>query len=126
MSPAIAREGSARLRAIHLATSDVGTRLTLDISRVTGEKLFTLEHPFRAVIDLPQTRPKPGLELPEARGLIAGIRMAPRAHGALRLVVVLHAASGVHADWAYSRDAWSSTHPDSRQCIGDRHHRRDI
>lgn len=100
---AVAREEGARLRAVHLATSDVGTRLTLDISRVTGEKFFTLEHPFRAVIDLPQTRPRPGLELPEARGLIARIRMAPHAHGALRLVLVLHAASGVHADWAYSR-----------------------
>ena len=100
---AVAREEGARLTAVHLATADVGTRLTLDISRVTGEKFFTLEHPFRAVIDLPQTRPRPGLELPEARGLIARIRMAPHAHGALRLVLVLHAASGVHADWAYSR-----------------------
>ncbi|MGB6487279.1 MAG: N-acetylmuramoyl-L-alanine amidase [Steroidobacteraceae bacterium] len=103
VSPAVAREEGARLTAVHLATADVGTRLTLDISRVTGEKFFTLEHPFRAVIDLPQTRPRPGLELPEARGLIARIRMAPHAHGALRLVLVLHAASGVHADWAYSR-----------------------
>ncbi len=103
MSPAVAREGSARLRAVRLAASDASTRLTLDISRVTGEKFFTLAHPFRAVIDLPQTRPRPGLELPDARGLIAGIRMAPRAHGTLRLVIVLRAASGVHADWAYSR-----------------------
>jgi len=101
--PAVAREEGARLSAVHLATSDVGTRLTLDISRVTGEKFFTLDHPFRAVIDLPRTRPRLGLELPEARGLIARIRMAPHAHGALRLVLVLHAASGVHADWAYSR-----------------------
>ncbi|HUA27102.1 MAG TPA: N-acetylmuramoyl-L-alanine amidase [Steroidobacteraceae bacterium] len=103
MSSAMAREGSARLRAIYLSSSDVGTRLTLDVSRVTGEKLFTLDHPFRAVIDLPRTRVRRGLELPNARGLIAGIRMAPRAHGTLRLVVVLHEPSGVHADWAYSR-----------------------
>jgi N-acetylmuramoyl-L-alanine amidase len=98
-----ARVQSARLRAVHLTASDTGTRLTLDITRVTGEKLFTLDHPFRAVIDLPRTRPRLGLELPEARGVIARIRMAPHAHGALRLVLVLHAASGVHADWAYSR-----------------------
>jgi N-acetylmuramoyl-L-alanine amidase len=103
VGPATARAEGARLKAIRLATSDAGARLTLDVSRVTGEKLFTLDRPFRAVIDLPQTRPRLGLALPEARGLIAGIRMAPRAHGALRLVVVLHAASGVHAAWAYSR-----------------------
>jgi N-acetylmuramoyl-L-alanine amidase len=103
MCPAAAGAAGARLRAVHLSTSDVGTRLTLDISRVTGEKLFTLDHPFRAVIDLPQTRARPGLELPAARGLIARIRMAPHAHGALRLVLVLHAPGGVHADWAYSR-----------------------
>lgn len=103
VSLAAVRAGGARLRAVHLTTSDGGTRLTLDISLVTGEKLFTLDHPFRAVIDLPRTRPRPGLELPGGRGLIAGIRMAPHAQGALRLVLVLHAASGVHADWTYSR-----------------------
>ena len=103
LSVAVAREGSARLRAVHVATSDVTTRLTLDVSRVTGEKLFTLDHPFRAVIDLPRTRPRPGLALPAGRGLIAGMRMAPRAHGTLRLVVELQAPSGVRADWAYSR-----------------------
>ena len=103
VGPAAARAEAARLQALHLSASDVGTRLTLDISRVTGEKLFTLDHPFRAVIDLPRTRPRAGLELPKARGLIARIRMAPHGHGALRLVLELHAASGLHADWAYSR-----------------------
>ena len=103
VSPAMARESGSRLRAVHLETSGEGTRLTLDLTRVTGEKLFTLEHPLRTVIDLPETRVRPGLELPEARGLIAGIRIGPRPHGALRLVLVLHAETGVHADWAYSR-----------------------
>jgi N-acetylmuramoyl-L-alanine amidase len=70
---------------------------------MTGDKFFTLERPFRAVIDLPRTRSRPGLKLPAARGLIAGMRLGPRPHGALRLVLVLHAASGVHAAWAYSR-----------------------
>jgi len=93
----------ARLSAVGLATSPAGARVTLDVSRVTGEKLFTLDRPFRAVIDLPQTRARRGLRLPGARGLVAGVRVAPRPHGALRLVLVLRRAAGVHADWAYSR-----------------------
>jgi N-acetylmuramoyl-L-alanine amidase len=100
---AAARAVGARLRAVHLTASATDTRLTLDLSRVTGEKLFTLNHPFRAVIDLSRTRVRPGLRVPGARGLIAGIRVGSRPHGALRLVLVLNAAAGVHADWVYSR-----------------------
>ena len=100
---AAARAAGARLSAVHLATSTAGARVTLDLTRVTGERFFTLENPTRAVIDLPATRVRPGLRLPGARGLVAAIRLGPRPHGALRLVVVLHAAAGVHAAWAYSR-----------------------
>ena len=100
---AAARAAGARLRAVHLATSKGGARLTLDFTRVTGEKFFTLHNPYRAVIDLPATRARPGLRLPGARGLVAGLRLGPRPHGALRLVLQLNAAVGVHADWAYSR-----------------------
>jgi N-acetylmuramoyl-L-alanine amidase len=101
--PAAAWASGARLSDVHLVPSADGARVTLDLSRVTGERFFTLHHPFRAVIDLPGTRARPGLRLPVAHGLVAGIRMGPRPHGALRLVFVLHAATGVHADWTYSR-----------------------
>jgi len=100
---AAAQAAGARLSAVHLATSPAGARVTLDLSRVTGEKFFTLHHPFRAVIDLPQTRVRRGLRLPGARGLVADIRVGPRPHGTLRVVLVLDAATRVHADWAYSR-----------------------
>jgi N-acetylmuramoyl-L-alanine amidase len=92
-----------RLSAVHLATSAAGARMTLDLTRVTGAKFFTLEHPYRAVIDLPRTRARHGLRLPAARGVVAGIRLGTRPHGALRLVLVLNAPAGVHADWSYSR-----------------------
>jgi len=100
---AAVRAAGARLSAVQLATSEAGTRVTLDLSRVTGQKFFTLDHPYRAVIDLPRTRVRPGLRLPAARGLVAGIRVGPRPHGALRLVLVLNGAARVHADWTYSR-----------------------
>jgi N-acetylmuramoyl-L-alanine amidase len=101
--PAGARPVGARLKAVHLTVSADGARVTLDVSRVTGEKFFTLDHPFRAVIDLPQTRARAGLRLPAASGPVAALRVAPRSRGALRLVLVLHSPAGVHAYWAYSR-----------------------
>ncbi len=103
VDPAVGRAMGARLSAVHLATSTAGARVTLDVSRVTGERLFTLDRPFRAVVDLPQTRARSGLRLPHGRGLLADIRMGRRPDGALRLVFVLNAAAHVHTAWAYSR-----------------------
>ena len=102
-APAAGRAVGARLSAVRLTASGDGARLTLDLSRVTGEKLFTLDHPFRAVIDLPRTRVRPGLRLPRGSGPVERIRLGRRPHGALRLVLVLHATTGVHADWTWSR-----------------------
>jgi N-acetylmuramoyl-L-alanine amidase len=101
--PAAAKALGARLDAVHLITSADRARVTLDVSRITGRKFFTLDHPFRAVIDLPHTSAGAHLRLPAARGLIASLRVAPHSHGTLRLVLVLHCATAVHADWAYSR-----------------------
>lgn len=100
---AVARAAGARLSAVHLATATAAARLTLDLTRVTGEKFFTLAHPYRAVIDLPATRARPGLRLPAARGLVASMRLGRRPHRGLRLVLELNAATSVHADWAYTR-----------------------
>ena len=100
---AAVRAAAARLSAVHLTTSTAVTRVTLDLTRVTGEKFFTLAHPYRAVIDLQVTRARPGLRLPGARGVVSSIRLGRRPHGALRLVLVLNTATGMHADWAYSR-----------------------
>jgi N-acetylmuramoyl-L-alanine amidase len=100
---ATARAGGARLTGVHLAPSADGARITLDLTRVTGEKFFTLDHPFRTVVDLPQTRATAHLQLPQAHGLLAGIRLGRRPNGTLRLVLVLQSATGVHADWTYSR-----------------------
>ena len=101
--PAAGHAAGARLSAVHLAASGDGARLTLDLSRVTGEKFFTLDHPFRAVIDLPHTRARAGLRLPGPSGPVERIRLGHRPHGALRLVLVLHTPTGVHADWTFSR-----------------------
>jgi N-acetylmuramoyl-L-alanine amidase len=100
---AAARAAGARLTAVDIATSAAGARVTLDLSRVTRQRIFILEHPYRAVIDLPRTRARRPLRLPGSRGLLAGIRVGPRPHGALRVVLVLSSAATVHASWARSR-----------------------
>jgi N-acetylmuramoyl-L-alanine amidase len=102
--PAVAAPAAARLRAVRLAPSGDGARVTLDLSRVTGEKYFTLEHPFRAVIDLPLTRAAAALRLPPARGAVIGLRMGPRPEGVLRVVVAMRSSARVHADWVYSKE----------------------
>src|SRR5690348_7135200 len=78
---AAARAAGARLSAVGLATSAAGARVTFDLSRVTRERIFILDHPYRAVIDLPHTRSRASLRLPGSRGLVAGIRVGPRPHG---------------------------------------------
>lgn len=101
--PGPVRAASARLSAVRLASSPAGERVTLDLTRVTGEKYFTLDHPRRVVIDLSQTRVRPGLSLPGPRGLVTSVRLGRRPHGALRLVLVLRAAADLHTEWRHSR-----------------------
>ena len=46
----------AELRGVRVSATPAGTQVTLDLSAATSEKLFTLDHPQRAVIDLGHTR----------------------------------------------------------------------
>lgn len=100
---AAARSADARLGSVRLTASAAAARLTFAVSRVTGERFFTLGHPFRAVLDLPQTLPVRGLRLPAARGLVADVRMGRRPNGVLRLVFVLRAPARVRGGWTGSR-----------------------
>src|SRR2546430_6104208 len=57
---------AAELRGIHLSTSASSAQVTLDMSEGATHKLFTLEHPDRVVIDLPQTRLASEVRVPAA------------------------------------------------------------
>ncbi|HYC10276.1 MAG TPA: AMIN domain-containing protein, partial [Steroidobacteraceae bacterium] len=46
---------AAELRGIALSASTDSAQVTLDLSDGTTQKLFTLDHPDRVVIDLPHT-----------------------------------------------------------------------
>ncbi|HVW68393.1 MAG TPA: AMIN domain-containing protein, partial [Steroidobacteraceae bacterium] len=79
-----------------------GTRVTLDLSAATREKLFTLEHPDRAVIDLGRTRVAGGLRLPLGAGVVSGLRIGTQPGGTLRVVMQLTSPSAARTVWTQS------------------------
>ena len=97
--PQPVRAADARLEAVRVRSLDSGARVILRLSRFTGERYFTLDHPFRAVIDLPATEAAPRLRLPGVVGLVSDVRMGRRPNGALRLVFTLRGPAAVTARW---------------------------
>jgi N-acetylmuramoyl-L-alanine amidase len=89
----------ARLEAVRVRSLGSGARVILRLSRATGERYFTLAHPFRAVVDLPGTEAAARLRLPRGGGLVSEVRMGRRPNGALRLVFTLRGPAAVTARW---------------------------
>jgi N-acetylmuramoyl-L-alanine amidase len=89
----------AQLRGVRISATPAGTQVTLDLSTVTSEKLFTLEHPDRAVIDLGHTRIAGNLRLPLGAGVVSGFRVGTQPGGTLRFVMQLKSATGIHSIW---------------------------
>jgi N-acetylmuramoyl-L-alanine amidase len=85
------------LRSIRLEPGDSATQIVLDLSAPAPYRLFLLEAPHRAVLDLPSARSARGLRAPEAGGLARGLRAGPREHGGLRLVVELPSGASARA-----------------------------
>ena len=97
VSPAWA--SAAQLRSVRVSATSTGTQVTLDLSAATSEKLFTLDHPDRAVIDLRSTRMASNLRLPLGAGSVAGFRVGAQPGGTLRFVMQLKSATSVHSAW---------------------------
>jgi N-acetylmuramoyl-L-alanine amidase len=87
------------LRGIGLVSADGGARVALDTSRVTTSSLFTLENPYRVVIDLHNTRLAAGVRAPRGLGLIDQVRTGPRPGGTLRIVIELKSSSPARGQW---------------------------
>src|ERR1700693_2925129 len=91
---------AAELRAIHLSTSADSAQVTLDLTEGATHKLFTLEHPDRAVIDLSQTHVASEGRAPAASGVVTDVRFGSQPDGTLRVVVQLKSALAAHSAWA--------------------------
>ncbi|HXX83416.1 MAG TPA: N-acetylmuramoyl-L-alanine amidase [Casimicrobiaceae bacterium] len=93
---------AAELRAIALSANADSAQVTLDLSGGTAQKLFTLDHPDRVVIDLPHTERGSGVHAPAGSGVVSELRLGTQPHGTLRVVVQLKSALPAHSTWGAS------------------------
>jgi N-acetylmuramoyl-L-alanine amidase len=90
---------AAELRAVGLAATPDAAQVTLDLTEGPSQRLFTLEHPDRVVIDLPHTHLASGVHAPPATGVVTGVRFGRQPNGTLRVVVQLKSALPAHSTW---------------------------
>jgi len=70
-----------------------GTRVVFELSGPVEHRAFVLSDPDRVVIDIPRTSAPSELSLPEAKGLVTGVRTGERPSGELRVVLELSASA---------------------------------
>ncbi|MGH8267995.1 MAG: N-acetylmuramoyl-L-alanine amidase, partial [Steroidobacteraceae bacterium] len=97
---AVSTATAAQLRSIHLSATAGFAQLTLELSDGTAPRLFTLDNPNRAVIDLEHTRLGQGVRVPDASGIVTGIRLGRQPNGTLRVVVQMKTALPARSGWA--------------------------
>jgi N-acetylmuramoyl-L-alanine amidase len=97
---AVPAAGAAELRSIHLATTPDTALITLQLTGAPAAKVFTLDNPDRTVIDLPDTRARRSVPLPQASGVVSAVRFGHQPGGTLRVVVQLKSALPVRSAWS--------------------------
>jgi N-acetylmuramoyl-L-alanine amidase len=95
----LAWAGGTELRGLRVAATPGGTQVTLDLTSVTSQKLFTLDHPQRAVIDLGHTRMGGNVRLPLGTGVVSGFRIGTQPGGTLRVVMQLKSLAPTRTVW---------------------------
>jgi N-acetylmuramoyl-L-alanine amidase len=90
---------ASELRGVTLSSGADSAQVTLDLSDAAPQKLFTLEHPDRVVIDLAHTYRVQGVRPPPPSGVVSGVRFGTQPHGTLRIVVELRSALPAHTFW---------------------------
>jgi N-acetylmuramoyl-L-alanine amidase len=95
----LAWAAGTELRGVRVSATPGGTQVTLDLTSATREKLFTLDHPQRAVIDLGNTRLGGNVRLPLGTGVVSGFRIGTQPGGTLRVVMQLKALAPTRSVW---------------------------
>jgi N-acetylmuramoyl-L-alanine amidase len=83
----------ATVQGVRAWSGPESTRVVFELSAPVEHRVFSLTDPDRIVIDLPSSTAASTLALPEARGVVTGVRAGARPGGELRLVLELNAAS---------------------------------
>jgi len=91
---------AAELRSISLSATAGTARITLALTDGAAGKVFTLDNPERAVIDLPRTRAGHGVRVPAPSGVVTAVRLGHQPGGVLRVVVQLKSALPVRSEWS--------------------------
>ena len=108
-----AMAAGAELREARLSATGTSAQLTLDVAGTTTQKVFTLDRPWRVVIDLAHTGVVRGFRAPEGAGVVSDIRTGHQMGGTLRIVVQLKAPAAARSTWM------PETRPGRRQLIID-------
>jgi N-acetylmuramoyl-L-alanine amidase len=87
----------AELRSVQLSASADAAVVTLAVTNGPAAKIFTLDGPDRAVIDLPDTHATHGMAVPAPAGLVSALRFGRQPGGTLRLVLELRSAVELHS-----------------------------
>jgi N-acetylmuramoyl-L-alanine amidase len=95
----LAWAAGVELRGVRVSATPGATQVTLNLTAATSEKLFTLGHPQRAVIDLRHTRASSSLRLPLGAGIISGFRIGTQPGGTLRVVMQLKSSTPTRSVW---------------------------
>jgi N-acetylmuramoyl-L-alanine amidase len=95
----LAWAAGTELRGVRVSATPAGTQVTLDLTSATSEKLFTLDHPQRAVIDLGNTRLGGNVRLPLGTGVVSGFRIGTQPGGTLRVVMQLRSLTPTRSVW---------------------------
>jgi N-acetylmuramoyl-L-alanine amidase len=95
----------AELRQAHLSGTAHSAQLTLDVTGLATKRIFTLERPYRTVIDLAQTRLARGFRVPEGAGVVSGIRMGRQPGSTVRIVVQLTEPLAARSIWLATAQA---------------------
>lgn len=94
---ALPTANAAQLRTLQLSATADRAVLTLALTGEAAPRIFTLEGPDRAVIDLPDTQAMRGMTLPAPAGLVSAVRLGHQPGNTLRIVLELKSGVAVHS-----------------------------